>query len=108
MHSHDYDNDGNPGFHYYESNSTALIIHNITGSARSRIIQCLTTSKAGLFFDEDLAELQDTDDDRPARDEHGAPPRAETPAAPSADGDRLSHIPEGDDDADMILEERGA
>eukprot|EP00959_Pyramimonas_sp_CCMP1952_P004350 91445-Pyramimonas_sp.AAC.1 len=36
-----YDSDVNPGFHYYEAEGTALNIHDITGSAHSRIIQCL-------------------------------------------------------------------
>eukprot|EP00959_Pyramimonas_sp_CCMP1952_P152127 3182994-Pyramimonas_sp.AAC.1 len=36
-----YANDVNPGFHYYEAEGTALNVHDITGSAHSRIIQCL-------------------------------------------------------------------
>ena len=99
---HDY-SDANPGSHYYESNSTGLDIYNITGSARSRIIPCFTTSKLGLSFDEDLAELQDAED-RPPGDERRDPPQAEIPAAPSsADDNRLSTIPEEDEDAEMML-----
>ena len=68
-------------------------------------MQCLTNSRAGLSFDEDLAKIQNKDD-RPAGDEHREPPQAETPAAPSsADGDRLSTVPEGDEKADMFMEE---
>ena len=77
----------------------------ITGSARSRTIQCLTTSKAGLSFDEDLAKKQDAEE-RPPGDDRRNPPRAETPADPSSadDDDRLSTIPEGDEGAEMMLE----
>ena len=68
-------------------------------------MQCLTASKAGVSVDEDLSKLQDTDH-RPADGDRREPPHADTPAAPSsADGDRLSTIPEGDGDAEMILEE---
>eukprot|EP00959_Pyramimonas_sp_CCMP1952_P299924 6273217-Pyramimonas_sp.AAC.1 len=39
-----YDNDVNPGFHYYEAEGTALNIPDI-GSAHSRIIKCLKSIK---------------------------------------------------------------
>ena len=90
------------------ANLTAhLNIINVTGSFHSRIIQCLTTTKAGLSFDEEVAKVQDAED-RPPRDDRQEPRRAETPAALSSadNGGSLSTIPEGDEDADLILEER--
>ena len=83
-----YDNDMAPGFHYYESNGTALNVNDIANSARARIIQC---SQAGS--DEDLSRFEELAgpaiecDNRPE-----APRREETQ---SADDGRLSTIPEG-------------
>eukprot|EP00959_Pyramimonas_sp_CCMP1952_P314746 6588668-Pyramimonas_sp.AAC.1 len=40
-----YDNDVDPGFHYYEADGTALNIRDILGSAQSGNIQCLKSTK---------------------------------------------------------------
>eukprot|EP00959_Pyramimonas_sp_CCMP1952_P325836 6820455-Pyramimonas_sp.AAC.1 len=52
-----YDNDGAPGFHYYEAESTALNIKDITGPAHSRIIQYLTPAKPQAGFDQDATKF---------------------------------------------------
>eukprot|EP00959_Pyramimonas_sp_CCMP1952_P067330 1405199-Pyramimonas_sp.AAC.1 len=53
-----YDNHVNPGFHYYEAEGTALNIHDTTGSAHSRIIQCLKPTKPQAGFDQDMTKFE--------------------------------------------------
>eukprot|EP00959_Pyramimonas_sp_CCMP1952_P045411 948649-Pyramimonas_sp.AAC.1 len=57
-----YDNDVNPGFHCYEAEGTPLNIHNRSGSAHSRIIQCLKSTKPQAGFDQDMSEFQELAD----------------------------------------------
>eukprot|EP00959_Pyramimonas_sp_CCMP1952_P190339 3981197-Pyramimonas_sp.AAC.1 len=57
-----YDNDVNPGFHYYEAEGIALNIHDITGSAHSRIIQCLKSTTPQARFDQDMSKFEDLAD----------------------------------------------
>ena len=101
-----YDNDVTPGFHYYESNGTALNIRDITGGTKSRIIQCLKSSKPLAGFDEDLAKFQELADSGPsdgqrgnAREDEGQEPEATT----NAPGGRLPTIRE-ETEADLDLE----
>eukprot|EP00959_Pyramimonas_sp_CCMP1952_P453894 9469041-Pyramimonas_sp.AAC.1 len=47
-----YDNDVNPGLHGYEAEGTALNMHDITGSAHSRITQCLKSTKPPAGIDQ--------------------------------------------------------
>eukprot|EP00959_Pyramimonas_sp_CCMP1952_P209186 4376207-Pyramimonas_sp.AAC.1 len=54
-----YDNGVNPGFQYYEAEGTALNIHDIPGSAHSRIIQCLKTTKPQAGFDQDMTRFEE-------------------------------------------------
>ena len=61
-----YDNDVTPGFHYYESDGTALNISDITGSTHARIIQCLKFSKPLAACDEDLLTFADLADTPPS------------------------------------------
>eukprot|EP00959_Pyramimonas_sp_CCMP1952_P430874 9023806-Pyramimonas_sp.AAC.1 len=49
-------NDVNPGFHYYEAEGTALNTYEITGSAVSKIIQCLEPTKHKSGFDQDMTK----------------------------------------------------
>eukprot|EP00959_Pyramimonas_sp_CCMP1952_P313185 6555420-Pyramimonas_sp.AAC.1 len=57
-----YDNDVSPGFYYYESEGSALNIHDITGSAQSRIIQCLKVTKPLAGFDQDMTRFEELAD----------------------------------------------
>ena len=97
-----YDNDVSPAFHYYECNGTGLDVPQITGSNHSRIIQCLTSSKSGGGFHEDLSKFPDLadppSDDRPPGDR----PPAETPMESEHDG-RLSTIQEESEEQDLEL-----
>eukprot|EP00959_Pyramimonas_sp_CCMP1952_P111543 2333003-Pyramimonas_sp.AAC.2 len=52
------DNDVNPGFHYCESAGAALDMRDITGSAHSRIIQCLKSTKPHAGFDQDTTKFE--------------------------------------------------
>eukprot|EP00959_Pyramimonas_sp_CCMP1952_P469306 9494723-Pyramimonas_sp.AAC.1 len=57
-----YDNYVNPGFHFYEAEGTALNIHDITGSAHSRITQCLKSTKPQAGFDQDMTKFEEVAD----------------------------------------------
>eukprot|EP00959_Pyramimonas_sp_CCMP1952_P365523 7655392-Pyramimonas_sp.AAC.1 len=57
-----YDKDVNPGFHYYEAEGIALNIHDITGSALSRIFQCLRSTKPPAGFDQDMTQFEELAD----------------------------------------------
>eukprot|EP00959_Pyramimonas_sp_CCMP1952_P453345 9468085-Pyramimonas_sp.AAC.1 len=54
-----YDNDVNPGFHDHEAEGTALNIHDVTGSAHSRVIERLKSTKPQAGFDQDMTEPQE-------------------------------------------------
>ena len=97
-----YDNDVHPAFHYYECNNTGLDVPQITGSNHSRIIQCLTSSKAGGGFHEDLSKFPDLADPPPDDRPPGDRPPAETPMASEHDG-RLSTIQEESEEHDIEL-----
>eukprot|EP00959_Pyramimonas_sp_CCMP1952_P297954 6232821-Pyramimonas_sp.AAC.1 len=57
-----YDNDVNPGFPYHEAEGTALNIHDITGSAHSRSIQCLKSTKPQSGFDQGMTRFEELAD----------------------------------------------
>eukprot|EP00959_Pyramimonas_sp_CCMP1952_P192603 4027368-Pyramimonas_sp.AAC.1 len=54
-----YHSDVDSGFHYFEAEGTALDIDDITGSAHSRITQCLKSTKPRAGFDQDMMEFED-------------------------------------------------
>eukprot|EP00959_Pyramimonas_sp_CCMP1952_P095009 1986865-Pyramimonas_sp.AAC.1 len=91
-----YDNDVNPGFHYYEAEGTVLNTYDITGSAHSRIIQCPKCTKPQAGFDQDMTRFEEL---------AGAPTpdgttREASEAEPPHDGGRLSTIYE-ESEADL-------
>eukprot|EP00959_Pyramimonas_sp_CCMP1952_P092988 1946006-Pyramimonas_sp.AAC.1 len=53
-----YGNDENPEIHYYEAEGAALDQRDITGSAHSRIIQCLKSTKHQAGFDQYMTSLR--------------------------------------------------
>eukprot|EP00959_Pyramimonas_sp_CCMP1952_P396751 8312834-Pyramimonas_sp.AAC.1 len=57
-----YDNDVNTGFHYYEAEGIALHMHYMIGSAHSRIIQCLKSTKPQAGFDQDMTRFEEVAD----------------------------------------------
>eukprot|EP00959_Pyramimonas_sp_CCMP1952_P109982 2300653-Pyramimonas_sp.AAC.1 len=90
-----YDNDMSPGFHYYEAEGVALNIHDTTGSAHSRIIQCQKSTKPQAGFDQDMSNFEELAG-TPTPD--GAA-REASEAEPAHDEGRLSTIytePEAD------------
>eukprot|EP00959_Pyramimonas_sp_CCMP1952_P286396 5988450-Pyramimonas_sp.AAC.1 len=56
------DNDVDPGFHYYAAEGTDLNIHDMTGSAHSRIIPCLMSTKPHAGFDQDVTKFEELAD----------------------------------------------
>eukprot|EP00959_Pyramimonas_sp_CCMP1952_P012008 253607-Pyramimonas_sp.AAC.1 len=57
-----YDNDVNPGFHNLKGRGAVLNIHDISGSAQSRIIQCLKSTKPQAGFDQDMSGFDELAD----------------------------------------------
>ena len=81
-----------PGFHYYEADGTALNVHDITGAARARVIQCLKSSRPSSGFDQELSRFKDLADP-PAQGgqvQGGHAPEAPEPDLPATAGGRLS------------------
>eukprot|EP00959_Pyramimonas_sp_CCMP1952_P339734 7115057-Pyramimonas_sp.AAC.1 len=57
-----YDNDVDPGVHCYEAEGTALKVHDVAGSAHSRIIQCLKLIKPQAVFGQDMTRVKELAD----------------------------------------------
>eukprot|EP00959_Pyramimonas_sp_CCMP1952_P054236 1134420-Pyramimonas_sp.AAC.1 len=57
-----YGNDVKPGFRYYEAEGTALNIYDATGSAHSRITQCLKSTKPQAGLDQDVTNFEELAD----------------------------------------------
>eukprot|EP00959_Pyramimonas_sp_CCMP1952_P348203 7293432-Pyramimonas_sp.AAC.1 len=85
------DNDVTPGFQYYDSEGTALNMHDIIGSTHARTIQCLIASDNPAGFDEDPSKFEELAD-TPAHG--GNAQEEEQPLAPVALDGRRSTIKE--------------
>eukprot|EP00959_Pyramimonas_sp_CCMP1952_P168012 3511126-Pyramimonas_sp.AAC.1 len=90
-----YDSDVNTGIHYYEAEGIALSIYDISGSAHSRITQCLKSTKPQAGFDQDMSKFAELAD---APTLEGAT-REASDAEPAHDDGRISTVyeePEAD------------
>ena len=104
-----YDNDAKPNLKTYETDDTALDIEEITGSNKSRFIQCLLSTDMGhhLSFEEEYAEDCASQNQPPPDDHPGGSPQGEDQYIPEdvRVGGNLTPIPEGDEEnVDLTLE----
>eukprot|EP00959_Pyramimonas_sp_CCMP1952_P109880 2298532-Pyramimonas_sp.AAC.1 len=75
------DNGLNPGFHCYEAEGAALNIRGVTGSAHSRTIQCLKSTKPQAGFDQDMTKFDELSDMPTQGSNARDAPEAEPPQA---------------------------
>jgi hypothetical protein len=115
-----YYDDQDPEFHYYETKDTALNVYDITGSTKSRIMQCLTGTvhQRKLHHSDEIAEaLMPTGRSSQEQMSHGNVNSDPEPMShgnvnsdnmmqPDASiGSELPSIPEGDNEDAFVLQQ---